>query len=100
MNTYNFSKSVLIKIFPQREEINVEEKKGGSKMKKTMKIEGMMCGHCEASVKKALESVDGVKAADVSHEKDMAVVSMDAEVASDVLKEVVEAKDYKVLSIE
>ena len=84
----------------QREEINVEEKKGGNKMKKTMKIEGMMCGHCEASVKKALESVDGVKAADVSHEKDMAVVSMDAEVASDVLKEVVEAKDYKVLSIE
>lgn len=96
----NPRKEKISEMEKQREEINVEEKKGGSKMKKTMKIEGMMCGHCEASVKKALESVDGVKAADVSHEKDMAVVSMDAEVASDVLKEVVEAKDYKVLSIE
>jgi len=96
----NPRKEKISEMEKQREEINVEEKKGGNKMKKTMKIEGMMCGHCEASVKKALESVDGVKAADVSHEKDMAVVSMDAEVASDVLKEVVEAKDYKVLSIE
>lgn len=96
----NPRKEKISEMEKQREEINVEEKKGGNKMKKTMKIEGMMCGHCETSVKKALESVDGVKAADVSHEKDMAVVSMDAEVASDVLKEVVEAKDYKVLSIE
>lgn len=70
------------------------------KMKKTMKIEGMMCGHCEANVKKALEAIDGVSAADVSHEKDVAVVEMDKEIDNNVLKEAVEAKDYKVISVE
>lgn len=68
-------------------------------MQKTMKIEGMMCPHCEATVKKALEALEGVEAAEVSHETDTAVVSMSAEVADDVLKEAVEAKEYKVISI-
>ena len=68
-------------------------------MTKTMKIEGMMCPHCEATVKKALESLEGVTLAEVSHEKGQAVVSMDQEVASDVLKKAVEDKDYKVLEI-
>ena len=69
-------------------------------MKKTMKIEGMMCPHCEAAVKKALEALEGVEAAEVSHEAGTAVVSMSADVADAVLKEAVEAKDYKVTGIE
>ena len=68
-------------------------------MKKTMEIKGMMCPHCEAAVKKALEAVEGVSGAEVSHEKGTAIVSMDAEVANDVLKAAVEAKDYEVVSI-
>ena len=68
-------------------------------MTKTMEIKGMMCTHCEATVKKALEAVAGVTAADVSHEKGTAVVSMDAEIADDVLKKAVEDKDYEVLGI-
>lgn len=69
-------------------------------MEKTMNIEGMMCMHCEATVKKALEEIDGVEAAQVSHEQDRAVVTLNADVADKVLKEAVEAKDYKVISIE
>ena len=68
-------------------------------MTKTMKIEGMMCGHCEASVKKALEAVEGVEAADVSHEKGEAVVTLTGSVDDAVLKKAVEDKDYKVISI-
>ena len=64
-----------------------------------MKIEGMMCPHCEAAVKGALEAVEGVSEARVSHEADEAVVVMNSEVADDVLKDAVEAKDYKVVSI-
>lgn len=69
-------------------------------MTKTMKIEGMMCGHCEAAVKKALEAVAGVEAAEVSHEVGTAVVTLTAEVADDVLKKAVEDKDYKVTDIQ
>ena len=69
-------------------------------MQKIMKIEGMMCPHCEAAVKKALEALEGVEAAEVSHEAGTAVVSMTAEVADAVLKEAVEAKEYKVTGIE
>ena len=69
-------------------------------MKKTMKIEGMMCGHCEATVKKALEALDGVEEAVVSHEEGTAVVSMTNEVSDDVLTQTVEDKDYKVTGIE
>ena len=69
------------------------------KMKKQMKIEGMMCGHCEATVKKALESLDGVTEAVVSHESGTADVTMTKDVANDVLKKAVEDKDYKVVSV-
>lgn len=69
-------------------------------MNKTMKIEGMMCGHCEATVKKALEGIEGVVEAVVSHEKGTAEVSLSTEVSDDVLKKAVEDKDYKVLSVE
>ena len=65
-----------------------------------MKIEGMMCGHCEATVKKALEALDGVEEAVVSHEEGTAVVSMTNEVSDDVLTQTVEDKDYKVTGIE
>ena len=68
-------------------------------MEKTIKIEGMMCGHCEASVKKALEAVDGVISADVSHDKGTAVVALEKDVADDVLTKAVEDKDYKVTGI-
>ena len=69
-------------------------------MTKTMKIEGMMCGHCEATVKKTLEALEGVKAAEVSHEAGTAVVELSENVQDDVLQKAVEDKDYKVLSIE
>lgn len=68
-------------------------------MEKTMKIEGMMCGHCEARVKKALEAVEGVSEAVVSHESGTAVIKMDTNVADDVLKGAVEEQDYKVISL-
>ena len=69
-------------------------------MTKTMKIEGMMCGHCEARVKKALEALEGVTEAEVSHEKGTAVVTMSGDVADDVLKKAVEDQDYKVVEIQ
>ena len=80
----------------QKNNINME----GITMTKTMNIEGMMCGHCEARVKKALEALAGVESAEVSHEKGTAVVSMSVDVADDTLKEAVEAQDYKVDSIQ
>ena len=68
-------------------------------MEKTLKIEGMMCGHCEARVKKALEAIDGVERADVSHERGTAVVTLKEKIADDVLKKAVETQDYRVTDI-
>lgn len=76
-----------------------EENQEEEEMKKTINIEGMMCEHCEATVKKALESLDGVDEAKVSHEKGTAVVSLSSDVADEQLKDAVEAKDYKVTKI-
>ena len=81
-------------------EINTEPKKENKTMTKTMKIEGMMCGHCEAAVKKALEALDGVASAEVSHEKGTAVVTLDKDVDNAVLTKAVEDKDYKVVSVQ
>ena len=80
----------------------VIEKENGKdkKMKKTMKIEGMMCCHCEATVKKALEALDGVTSAEVSHENGTAVLELSRDVPDDLLKKTVEEKDYKVTGIE
>ena len=75
------------------------KKKEKKTMEKTLEITGMMCGHCEMAVKKALEAVDGVESADVSHEKGTAVVTLSKEVSNDVLKKTVEEKDYTVTSI-
>ncbi len=82
----------------------VENKESTNKedltMKKTLNVEGMMCGHCEARVKKALEAVPGVTEAAVSHEAGTAVVTLSEDVADDVLKQAVEAQDYKVTGIQ
>ena len=80
--------------------VDHKEKKEKKTMTKTMKIEGMMCGHCEARVKKTLEGIEGVTGAEVSHEKGTAVVTLEKEIADSVLKEAVEAQDYKVVSVE
>ena len=69
-------------------------------MEKTITIEGMMCGHCEATVKKALEALEGVQSADVSHDKGIAVVTLEKDVADDVLWKAVEDKDFKVTGIQ
>ena len=68
-------------------------------MTKTIEIEGMMCPRCEAHVKKALEALDGVESASASHEENKAVVTLSTEVADDVLKNAVEAEEYKVVKI-
>ena len=69
-------------------------------MTKAMKIEGMMCGHCEARVKKALEALAQVEEAAVSHEAGTAVVTLSGEIAESELKAAVEAQDYTVLEIQ
>ncbi|MBQ8279251.1 MAG: heavy metal translocating P-type ATPase [Roseburia sp.] len=74
-----------------------KEEKRDIPMEKTLKIEGMMCPHCEANVKAALEAIDGVTSAEVSHVAGTAIVTLEKEVADDVLKTAVEGKGYKVL---
>ena len=84
---------------PDDNQITKQEKENQA-MTKTMHIEGMMCGHCEARVKKTLEALEGVSEAVVSHEAGTAVVTLQADVADDVLKTAVEEQDYKVTGIE
>ena len=80
--------------------IKQKEKQEEKEMTKMMKIEGMMCGHCEARVKKCLEGIDGVTEASVSHEDGTAVVKLEKEVSDEMLRKTVEDQDYKVLAIE
>ncbi|MBR5931233.1 MAG: heavy metal translocating P-type ATPase [Lachnospiraceae bacterium] len=87
------------KLLPEEDDaVNSEER--GNQMTKTIKIEGMMCNHCEMTVKKALEALEQVNEAVVSHEAGTAVVTLNGDVADDVLKGAVEAKDYTVVGIE
>ena len=79
--------------------INTDERMEKEMTTKTMMIEGMMCGHCEMTVKKALEAIDGIESAEVSHEKGSAVVTLSGDVSDETLKKAVEDKDYKVTSI-
>lgn len=79
--------------------IKYKSKKDDNAMTKTMKIDGMMCSHCEGRVKQCLEGLSQVSAADVSHEKGTAVVTLTAEVSNDVLKKTVEDQGYNVISI-
>jgi Cu2+-exporting ATPase len=91
----------LFQIYDAHKDKKVKQKeKEDKEMTKTIKIQGMMCQHCEATVKKALESLDGVSEAVVSHESGTAVVTMDAEVADDVLTNAVAEKDFTVTGIE
>lgn len=69
-------------------------------MEKTLKIDGMMCEHCEMHVKKALEALDGVKSADVSHKANTAVVTMEKEISDDILKKAVVDQGYQVIDIQ
>lgn len=80
-------------------EKDTKKEKENNNMEKIITIEGMMCGHCEASVKKALEALAGVVSADVSHEKGTAVVALSSDVADDILTKAVEDKDFKVISV-
>ena len=83
-----------------QEESEMESGKEGTTMTKTMKIEGMMCGHCEARVKKVLEALAEVDSAEVSHEAGTAAVTLNSDVSDEVLKKTVEDQDYKVTSIQ
>ena len=78
---------------------NKESEKEINTMEKTMKITGMMCGHCEATVKKALEALEQVDEAIVSHEEGTAVVKLNSDISNNVLKKTVEDKDYTVNDI-
>lgn len=90
----------LFKIHSDKKDKKIKRKiKEIKTMKKTMKIEGMMCGHCEARVKKTLEAIPEVESAYVSHENDTAVVTLNAPLADEVLKNAIEAQDYKVIEI-
>ena len=68
-------------------------------MTKVVKVKGMMCPHCEATVKKALEGLDGVESAEVSHEAGTAIVSLTADISDEIFTKTIEDKDYKVVSI-
>ena len=68
-------------------------------MEKTITIEGMMCGHCEMHVKKALEALEGVSSAEVSHEKGTAVVTLEKEVSDEILKQTVTEQGYEFIAI-
>ena len=95
-NMYDASKDKKLKAKKEKKRSKKEDKT----MKKIMHIEGMMCGHCEAAVKKALEALPQVDEAVVSHEAGTAELTLNAEIADDVLKKTVEDKDYTVTSVE
>ena len=101
---YNSEKDKKIKPLDEPIEItgesDDEKEKENEAMKKTMRIEGMMCGHCEARVKKTLEAIDEVESAEVSHKDGTAIVSLKVAIADEVLKKAVEAQDYTVIAIE
>ena len=97
-NHLRAEEAVLPRETPEGSEM--EENKEDKTMTKTMKIEGIMCGHCEARVKKALEALEGVKEAAASHVTGEAIVTLEADVADEVLKKAVEDQDYKVLEIQ
>ena len=92
LNIHDASKDKM-----RKENINQVE---GKEMKKSMKIEGMMCGHCSGRVKKVLEALPEVEIAEVSHEEGTAIVTLNAELSDEVLTKTVEDQDYKVLSVE
>ena len=99
LNFFNIRSAKGDKIIRPVELDNLTFEKEHGTMIKTLNVEGMMCGHCEARVKKALEAVEGVASAEVSHVKGTAVVTLTKDVDNKVLKDAVEAQDYKVTAI-
>ena len=93
---YDASRDHRIKASNNTNDNNMKEIK---KMEKTLKIEGMMCGHCEMHAKKALEAIDGVESAAVSHENGTAVVTLSKDIANDVFKKAIDEQGYKVTEI-
>ena len=93
-------KKIKTKNHGNPKEAHVEKDKEEKNMEKIMNIEGMMCGHCEARVKKCLENLPEVKEAVVSHEKGTAVVELNGEISDEVLKKTVEDQDYTVTGIQ
>ncbi len=91
--------ALRLNLFPMHHNKKEGKERKEMDMKKTIKIEGMMCGHCEARVKKCLEALSEVKEAVVSHEAGTAIVTLDAQLSDEVLKKTVEDQDYKVVSI-
>ena len=99
---YNAAKDKKVKhevVLQTMEETEIKKEKENMIMEKTMEIKGMMCGHCEATVKKALEKIEGVEEAIVSHKQGTAIVKMSEEVSDELLKQVVEDRDYEVVKI-
>ena len=90
----------LFRMYDASKDKKMKMKKENKKMTKTMKIEGMMCGHCEARVKKCLEALPEVEEAVVSHEAGTAELTLNAEISDDILKKTVEDQDYTVISIQ
>lgn len=90
----------FVNIHSSKRDKKIKHKKEKAKMQKTLKIEGMMCPHCEGRVKTTLEGMDGVSSADVSHEKGTAVVTLEKDITAEVLKNAVEEQGYKVISVE
>ena len=87
----------LIDIFSPKKDRKIKYKKEIKTMEKTIRIEGMMCPHCEAAVKKCLEALPQVDKAEVSHEKGTAVITLNAEISGDVITKAVEEQGYKVI---
>ena len=93
----------LVNVYDERKDHKIKSRKKRKEdklMEKTMKIKGMMCGHCETTVKKTLEGIEGVESAEVSHEKGTAVVICSSELENEVLRQAVEEQDYRVTAIE
>ncbi|MBR3834328.1 MAG: heavy metal translocating P-type ATPase [Lachnospiraceae bacterium] len=95
----NVVKNAMVNVDEGANDTEENIEKGDVTMEKIMKIEGMMCGHCEARVKKTLEAFEQVDEAIVSHEKDEAIVKLNAEISDEELAKAIEAQDYKVISI-
>lgn len=84
----------------EKAELNKSNEKEKQTMTKTVNIKGMMCGHCEATVKKALEAIDGIDTATVSHDAGTAVIELSKEVDEAVIKEAIEDKDFQFVSVQ
>lgn len=96
---FNALRLNLYSIHNARRDYKIRQKKEKRSMEKTLKIKGMMCGHCEMRVNKALTAIDGVVSVEVNHKKGTAIVTLDKDVPDEVLKKAVEDQDYSVVSI-